>query len=246
MFGHSFATRLLLTVGGALFLFAPARAQPPDLGLRGQPYSSRGTVMYGPVTHYGAREAYQGAPVVTREPDIGFVSYYTSAYNPIFLTSINYPGVYGSYTIGVEARNYDRGRQFRYYAPAEGVALRDPVRLTAIRPPDISTPVTGTASISVRMPSDGELWFQGERMTKTGTFRDFVTPPLLTNREYSYDIRAIWRGKDGREVTRARQLTVRAGDSFDVDLFEIDTPATAVREPTLRTMPQPELRSKPR
>jgi uncharacterized protein (TIGR03000 family) len=203
--------------------------------------------MYGPVTYYGSQTAYRGYPVVPREPDYGFVSYYTNAYNPIFLTSINYPGIYGSQTIGIATREYRSSLRSNYYPPAEGYALRDPVPLTSSRPTADLSPLTDQASLTVRVPSNAELWFQGERMTKTGTIRDFVTPLLLANRDYTYDIRAIWRNADGVEVTRTRQIAVRAGDKLDVDLLapeqtprSTQTPAA----PTLRTMPSGETRNK--
>jgi uncharacterized protein (TIGR03000 family) len=203
--------------------------------------------MYGPVTYYGTQTPYRGYPVVPREPDYGFVSYYTNAYNPIFMTSINYPGIYGSHTIGIATREYRSSPRMSYYPPAEGYALRDPLPLTPSRPPADSAPLTDQASLTVRVPSNAELWFQGERMTKTGTIRDFVTPLLLANREYTYDIRAIWRNADGVEVTRTRQIPVHAGDKLDVDLLAPEPPPRSTQlpvAPTLRTMPSTETRNK--
>jgi uncharacterized protein (TIGR03000 family) len=247
MFGYPLKARLLLSIAGALFLLAPAHAQPPTIGVRQETYSSRGSVMYGPVTFYGSQTAYRGYPVTPREPDYGFITHYTSAYNPVFMTSINYPGVYGSLTMGVAAREYRSPPRMSFYPPADGYALRDPVLATPTRPPEDPKPLADQASVTVHVPRNAELWFQGERMTKTGTIRDFVTPLLLNNRDYTYDIRAIWRNAEGVEVTRTRHLTVRAGDRLEVDFLtpeaQLSTPQQPAA-PTLRTMPPPDPRSK--
>jgi uncharacterized protein (TIGR03000 family) len=243
---HMLMSRLFWAVGGALLLAAPLQAQPPGQSLGQQPYSSRGPVTYGPVTYYGAQPAYSGYPPRRAgEEDYGFVSYYTSATSPIFFTSINYPGVYGSHTIGVQARAYVSQSRMTYYPPAEGIALRDPIPLGPSQPPPNPVPPVNVASLRVRVPTpDAEVYFQGTRMTKTGTDRDFVTPALLANRDYTYDIRAVWTDKDGREVVRERQLTVRAGDKLDVDLLAAprakERPPEEAPAPTLRTIPRPE------
>lgn len=245
MFSHFLKTRLLVSLGGALCLLAPAQAQPPTIGVRpvGN-YMVRGSVMYGPVTAYGATTAYQGYPAEVRTADYGFISHYTNAYNPVFLTSINYPGVYGSQTMGVAVREYRPTLRTSFYPPAEGYALRDAAPVTPDCPPEDVKPLTDQASLTVRVPSNAELWFQGERMTKTGSVRDFVTPVLLANRDYTYDIRAIWRDVNGVEVTRTRRVTVHAGDKLDVDMLADEQTRTPPKPtaPTLRTAPLPQAR----
>ena len=78
------------------------------------------------------------------------------------------------------------------------------------------------------------------RMTKTGTVRDFVSPVLMANRDYTYDIRAVWTDRDGHEVVRERQMTVHPGDRLDVDFTTIQEPSEPAPGPTLRTLPPPE------
>jgi uncharacterized protein (TIGR03000 family) len=241
MYRFSIAKRVLLTLGAGLLMLAPAQAQPPQLGVRPQPYSTLGPVDYGVVTYYGARPAYTGYPVARPVNDIGFVSHYTSAYSPVFLTSINFPGVYGTHTMGVVARDYTSSQRFTFYPPAEGVALRDPIPLTPASPPVEPVTPTNVVSLRVHVPQDAELYFQGTRMTKTGPVRDFVSPPLLNNRDYTYDIRAIWRDKDGREIEKERQVKVKPGDKLDIDLLAPETNLEAQPSgPALRTMPRPE------
>jgi uncharacterized protein (TIGR03000 family) len=185
--------------------------------------------------------------VAPRDTDYGFISHYTNAYNPVFLTSINYPGVYGSQTMGVQVREYRPSLRTSFYPPAEGYALLDPIPVTPARPPEDVKPLTNQASLTVHVPANAELWFQGERMTNTGPIRDFVTPLLLANRDYTYDIRATWRDPNGVEVTRKRHITVRAGDRLDVDMQADERTTTAPKPvaPTLRTAPLPEARDNP-
>src|SRR5262249_52640153 len=147
--------KLLLTCGGALLACTVAQAQPPAQTLRAEPYSARGPVVYGPVTFYGAQPAYTGYPPRrVGDTDIGFVSYYTSAYSPIFFTSINYPGVYGSHTTGVVTRSMTTGPRLSFYPPAEGVALHDPILLGSVRTPTNPEPVTNAANLTVHVPTE--------------------------------------------------------------------------------------------
>jgi uncharacterized protein (TIGR03000 family) len=50
-----------------------------------------------------------------------------------------------------------------------------------------------TAVVTVLVPADAEVFFDGERMTETGTERRFVTPPLTVGENYSYQVRARWQ-----------------------------------------------------
>lgn len=77
------------------------------------------------------------------------------------------------------------------------------------------------AEIEVRLPAGADLWFEGVRTTQTGTYREFVSPPLAPGRDYAYELRASWR-EGGREVSRTRRVRVRAGDRLDVNFL---TPA---------------------
>jgi uncharacterized protein (TIGR03000 family) len=73
-----------------------------------------------------------------------------------------------------------------------------------------------TAQVTVLVPEDAEVFFDGERMTQTGTERSFVTPPLAEGMNYRYDIRARWT-VEGTPVEQTRRVSVRAGASVRVD-----------------------------
>lgn len=75
-----------------------------------------------------------------------------------------------------------------------------------------------TAHIRVTVPENAKVWFDGSATNQEGAVRDFVSPPLRPGHEYTYDIKATWLNKDGKEVTRTRQIDVRSGSQNAVDL----------------------------
>jgi uncharacterized protein (TIGR03000 family) len=93
------------------------------------------------------------------------------------------------------------------------------------RPPEApladATPVQvsgdDTATITVTVPADAEVFFDGVETTETGTQRQFVTPPLTKGTKYSYTIRAVWT-EDGRPVEKTHKVSFQAGSQVRVDL----------------------------
>jgi uncharacterized protein (TIGR03000 family) len=91
--------------------------------------------------------------------------------------------------------------------------------------PKAGVPVEDTtALIEVKLPaSDADVWFQGERTTRTGTVRQFRSPPLVVGRNYTYEVLALW-GTGGQSTKELRRFTVHAGDRITVD-FTAPPPA---------------------
>ena len=73
--------------------------------------------------------------------------------------------------------------------------------------------------IGVRVPASAEIWFDGDKTTQTGTFRQFISPPLETRQKYTYEIKARWMA-NGKEVVRVRNVNVYAGDRLMVNMME--------------------------
>jgi uncharacterized protein (TIGR03000 family) len=74
----------------------------------------------------------------------------------------------------------------------------------------------------MRVPADAEIWFSGEKTSQSGSFRQFVSPPLAAGREYTYEIRLKWReGERTRDQTR--RVTFQAGDRIRLDYFGSDS-----------------------
>jgi uncharacterized protein (TIGR03000 family) len=69
----------------------------------------------------------------------------------------------------------------------------------------------------VHLPTpDAQLWVEGRKTTHTGTWRWFLSPPLVPGDHYVYDFRASWY-ENGREVIQNRHVPVRAGQGIVVD-----------------------------
>ena len=231
--------------GSLLILSAPALAQPVP-GSPAAPYTTAGPVGAGALAGYTGQFA-------TPVPPRNMVGPYRYAYSPtvygayspvyeypapIFMTSINYPGLYGYYMASVPAVTYNtRPSTSNFYtAGATDIVGPRQVTISETTPAAPSAQPPGeTARVNVLVPSEAVLTIQGQRMTQTGSYREFVSPPLVPGRDYTYTFRATWN-ENGRDVARERTVHVAAGSRIDVDLM------TAPREetgPTLRTRPLP-------
>jgi uncharacterized protein (TIGR03000 family) len=193
-------------------------------------------------TPYGAGvrpSAYGFYPLSRTEPTYGPAVYPRSdtylgdGYGPIFLTSINYPGVYGAFTYGIYASAFNIAPTISagMYPPATMEGFTSTLR-TATSPGDVS------AAIDVRIHPTAELFFDGVKTTQTGDNRTFLTPPLVPGRDFSYTVQAVWNNR-GQTVREQRMLRVRAGDHLRVD-FTVAGPTPGLRTlSTLNTTPRP-------
>ena len=275
MLQHHFPRGFLLVASlVALLSPRPATAQYP-IGDRVQSsttsrpyYESRGpgyTTYYPSATFAGDYSFYPGKYTGDYSPSrfatsYGAYSTKPSGYAPVMMTSLNYPEVYGSYTMGLGPSGSvapvfqtlpdnppsDRPVGAPYAPlsrPLADVPYNRPTELTTV-----AKPAAKTALIDVLVPADATLSFQGITMPETGAVREFQTPPLLPGRTYSYDVRATWRTADGQDVTRTRHVTVRPGEHALLDLNREEMPSAGESEnerPTLRTLPLPQMREAP-
>jgi uncharacterized protein (TIGR03000 family) len=206
-----------------------------------------GYVGSGPVSGYTSGSQIDRRPVVpvTAYPatTLYLPGYRGTMWSPIFMTSLNYPGVYGSYTLSGVANNSLFYREPMVY-PRDNSSVVSAVSTTVVPPAPsvnvmrsttLSTPASGTATIRVRLPADARLYFEGELTTSTGPDRVFQSPALALGRNYRYDVKAVWND-NGQEVVRQRSVLVRAGREVDVDLTG---PGALEEQPTLKTRPLP-------
>jgi uncharacterized protein (TIGR03000 family) len=139
------------------------------------------------------------------------------------------------------ARPWFRGRRaayYDYYGPGYALApgyyyssypisgyapqytlVTGPGGYTSFYPSELGgqgTRDANAALVDVKVPADAQIWFNDARTRQTGTNRQFESPSLTPGKTYTYDIRARWMGDDG-EVTRTKQVTVRAGARVAVD-----------------------------
>jgi uncharacterized protein (TIGR03000 family) len=239
---------LAALAGVMLWLVAsPAQAQiSGSIGMSGSGYSGgyRGMTNGPAYVDYGTTRGYPGTANISPYRDIvtdynvygpGVGFYPTTGYPPFFMTSINYPGVYGAHTYGVGAYAYQTRPANRAWASPQDLSV-DTTRYSTT-----ATARAGTvAYVDVKLPADATLWVEDVKMSQRGALRQFVSPPLDPDRNYTYSIRASWM-ENGQEVVRDREVRVRAGDRTEVDLMTMP-PATSPGErgtSTLRTRPLP-------
>ena len=72
------------------------------------------------------------------------------------------------------------------------------------------------AHLTVTVPADAELWFEGTKVTTSGSVREFTSPPLTPGKKFTYDVRARWQEGD-REVTQKQEVGVAAGAQVRVE-----------------------------
>jgi uncharacterized protein (TIGR03000 family) len=80
------------------------------------------------------------------------------------------------------------------------------------------TPDPNAVMIGVRVPPDAEIWVNGDKTQMSGRFREFMSPPLDPNKNYTYDLQAQWT-QNGQVVSQERKIAVRAGQHVGVDFL---------------------------
>jgi uncharacterized protein (TIGR03000 family) len=73
-----------------------------------------------------------------------------------------------------------------------------------------------TASLTVIVPADAQVFLDGDPTTETGSERRFITPPLEVGGRYTYTIRARWQ-QDGQTMEQTRKVPVTGGADLSVD-----------------------------
>jgi len=76
-----------------------------------------------------------------------------------------------------------------------------------------------TVHVTVRAPTDAEIWFGGTKTSQTGAVREFESPELKPGRQYTYEVRARWT-QDGKAVSRTQSIEVSAGTRKTVDFTQ--------------------------
>jgi uncharacterized protein (TIGR03000 family) len=81
------------------------------------------------------------------------------------------------------------------------------------------------AEITVLVPADAEVFFDGDPTIQKGTERLFTTPPLEVGKKYHYDLLARWK-QGGKTVEQTRKVEVSGGARVRVDFSTPHSPAT--------------------
>jgi uncharacterized protein (TIGR03000 family) len=127
-----------------------------------------------------------------------YYGYYPYSYG-YYPSDYGYSPDYGSYP------SYDYGADdSSYYGTDDSVLGGDAAS-------DASGSDAGTGAIvTVNVPADAEIWFDGRKTRSTGSVREFEVPPLTAGHRYSYKVRARWE-ENGHEVTQTQEVPVAAG-----------------------------------
>jgi uncharacterized protein (TIGR03000 family) len=131
---------------------------------------------------------------------------------------------YGGYYPYYDSYSYDSGYNYNstpdnsYSTPAYPSTSLSEVNTTTTQTWPAQPAIDDNAVfIGIRVPENAEIWIDGAKTARTGTYRQYVTPPLESGPKYTYDIRARWT-ENGKEVVRDRKLTFFAGDRLMVNL----------------------------
>ncbi len=97
------------------------------------------------------------------------------------------------------------------------------------------SPADNRARITLMVPEDARVWFEGKKTTATGTVREFRSPPLDPGSRYSYTVRVSWRQK-GEEMTQTRDVVVTAGANVALNFLPhsppVPPPSSGIAPPT--------------
>lgn len=227
---HSFLLHLLLVAGAILFWSAgPSLAHGGGHGGGGHGGGGHavGGFRSGPVVgHIGGnvvgrvgvsnafvRPYYRNGYSGYYYPYSGYYPYSSSYYYPYSSSYLYAP----SYSVGGVSPYYGGG------LPLTGTATL----------PMPGPQTDAIARIHMKVPADAEVWFQGEKMSATGSLREFQSPPLPPGSKYAYEIRARWR-QDGREVMQMQTIPVFAGADVTVQFPIPQQPPEQTPPETLR------------
>jgi uncharacterized protein (TIGR03000 family) len=202
-----------------------------------QPASAQSNVLPGPTGSTGAAEVVPAPvgvslPVGIYTPPAGlrFLGGQSSSWSefplrspsPIFMTSINYPGVYGAYYYGAAPSVWGPGNVFAgpYTLRPSWTTLppawaTPPSELIPVVKPEPVPQVTERkgqpATITIYTPEPASVWVQDQALPGNETENHFTTPALVPNQLYKYEVTAMW-SQDGVPVKQSRTVVVQSGE----------------------------------
>lgn len=191
-----YATAIATAAFALLFTAVPAPAQ---FGTGGNSSGRPAFAHYPPLP---PTSAYHLDPVVRTRP--------VGDQRPgIFMTSINYPGVYGAHTIGVTPASFN-------VAPKLSWQSYEPRPTLTRRTGDDAPLGYLPATIRVLAPVDAEVFFQDEKAIGTDVVREWTVPPMSPDHPARFEVRVRWQ-EGGQMVGRREMVRVHGGETVVVD-----------------------------
>jgi uncharacterized protein (TIGR03000 family) len=113
-----------------------------------------------------------------------------------------------------------------YYPPVDTTGYVAPADYSVTTPAYGAAPAQDNeAHITLNVPPDAEVWFDGVKTQQAGPTREFVSPPLTPGQAYTYRVRARWT-ENGKPVEQERDIRVRANQQT-VETFTAGAPSRA-------------------
>jgi uncharacterized protein (TIGR03000 family) len=158
------------------------------------------------VTQSARAQIYDSLTVVRLQDRILYL--YPQGYVPVGGLSY-FPSAYG---YGYWPYSYfDTYRYWpSYYYPGIGGSYNP----TSFVPSSYESPLTSPSfdtSITVRVPSNAEVFIQGKKMSETGSERRFSLPSLDPSTTYDYDVKITW-SENGNKISDEKHLKIHGGD----------------------------------
>ena len=158
--------------------------------------------------HHGGFVGFYGFPYGYGFYGFGYPAFYGYGYPGFY--GYGYPGLYGYGSAGIYGYPYPPSG---YPVPGpQGPFDPDAHPLAPSPNGGRGLPVT----VTLKVPANAEVWFNGAKTTQTGTVRQFQSPPVEPGATFEYEIRVTWQ-QAGQPVTQTRHVTVRAGQNVDLD-----------------------------
>jgi len=128
-------------------------------------------------------------------------------------------GGYGGYT--PYYNSYGSGYAYSGYTPyysLDSSAYVPPTTDDAPAVPENAQAQTDNkAHMLLLVPDNAEVWFQDQKMSRTGSEREFISPELTPGKSYTYKVRARYTKEDGKVVDDTRDIRVKANDKWSID-----------------------------
>jgi uncharacterized protein (TIGR03000 family) len=142
-----------------------------------------------------------------------------------FYPSYSYYPSYGDYQPYSYDPSYDLGYDSdsgpAYYDSYSGAAPSYSSGYQAVEPystvsPDAAPAQTdSTVHVTVKVPTNAKVWFDGSKTRSTGSVREYQSPSLRPGR-YTYVIRARWT-ENGRAITQTQTVAFSPGAHLKVN-----------------------------
>jgi len=92
--------------------------------------------------------------------------------------------------------------------------------------------------VQLHVPADAQVWFDGNATQQQGEWRDYISPPVDTDKPLQYEVRVSWTDANGQKVDKTQAIKVRAGHRSVLDLMR-ETSSSSQDQQNNRETPRP-------